>query len=84
MPSRLHQANTYTDDAFFYYSARRMMHANVLESEIHRELTYEAARPLKMTKYDQKIKVEKTPDFVLSRPMQSTGNFFLKCTGGRE
>ena len=47
MPSRLHQANTYTDDAIFYYSARRMMHANVLESEIHRELTYEAARPLK-------------------------------------
>ena len=31
-----------------------------------------------MSMYDPKIKVEKTPDFVLSHPMHSTGKIFFE------
>ena len=49
-----------------------------LNLEIHRELTCTAARPQKTTKYDPKIKVEKTPDFVLSHPVHHARKIFLK------
>ena len=49
-----------------------------LNLEIHYESTYTAGRPLKTSKYDQKIKVEKTPDFVLSHPVHFAHKIFLK------
>jgi hypothetical protein len=38
---------------------------------------------LKMLKYDQKVEVEKTPDFVLSQPVHLARKIFLK-TGSRK